>query len=482
MVFLAIIGQAATFHEPARASLANVDERARIKQFALQVEDLRRLLKIPALSGAIVHDERVVWSAGFGYRDAERRIPATPNTTYRVESLTKPFASTILLQLVREGKLSLDDPMSKYLPEFKGDAIKIRHVLTHTSGGAKPGDRYRYSGSRFALLTDVIEKATGQTFRDLLIRRVLQPLGMTSSVPGEDVFSDKRTVATLTVEDKARYRRLLAQEARPYILYGADEMIRIQDSPGGISTAAGLVTTVLDFAKFDAAIDRYLLLSREQQEQAFTPAVSSQGVKLPYALGWFVQQYEGKRLIWHYGLSNEYSSLILKVPEENVTLILLASGEALSAPFELGFGDILKSPFACIFLRLFTMRGDTLAPLQEAGSHTDTCEINSRKSIAAWLDAKKKSARRTIKIDPKALDAYLGQYRIQDTIVVFKRVGHHLIMTVGTESIEEVYPEAENRFFLKTQNIQFEFVKDANGKVIRIDYTGDARGTARRIN
>lgn len=209
-------------------------------------------------------------------------------------------------------------------------------------------------------------------------------------------------------------------------------------------------------------------IPRASAVEPYSAAVSSQGAKLPYALGWFVQQHEDKRLIWHYGLSNEYSSLILKVPEDNISLILLASGEALSAPFDLGFGDVLKSPFASIFLRLFT-RGNTLAQPQQTGSHADTCEINSRKSIAAWLEAKKGSARKTIKLDPKALDAYVGHYRIQDTIVVFSRVGHHLIMTVGTELIEEVYPEAENRFFRKTQNIQFEFVKDANGKVIRLD-------------
>ena len=115
-----------------------------------------------------------------------------------------------------------------------------------------------------------------------------------------------------------------------------------------------MVSTVLDLAKFDVAMDRNLIASEESKETMFTPTLSNSGEPLPYGMGWFVQEHEGVQLIWHYGQQTTYSSLILKVPEEELTLILLANSDGASAPFNLGEGDMLKSPFAVMFIDLFT--------------------------------------------------------------------------------------------------------------------------------
>src|ERR1041385_8383353 len=100
----------------------------RIAHFETLLESLRQELKIPAYSAAIVKDQKVIWAKGFGYADVENKIPATEHTAYHLASLTKTFASTILMQLVQEGKVKLDDPVSKYGITLESDGvIRVRH-------------------------------------------------------------------------------------------------------------------------------------------------------------------------------------------------------------------------------------------------------------------------------------------------------------------------------------------------------------------
>ncbi|HEX8847823.1 MAG TPA: serine hydrolase domain-containing protein, partial [Pyrinomonadaceae bacterium] len=147
---VAIAGQAMfvrgsrTFGQTGQASDAE-----RIARLETLLENLRQELKIPAYSAAIVKDQKVLWAKGFGYADVENKIPATEHTPYHLASLTKTFASTILMQLVQEGKIKLDDPVSKYGITLESDGvIRVRHLLSHTSEG-NPGEQYRYNGNRF---------------------------------------------------------------------------------------------------------------------------------------------------------------------------------------------------------------------------------------------------------------------------------------------------------------------------------------------
>jgi CubicO group peptidase (beta-lactamase class C family) len=130
----------------------------RLARFEKQADELRTLLKIPGMSAVIVKDQKVLWAKGFGFADFENRIPATPDTLYSIASLTKTFAATLIMQLVEQGKLDLDEPVSHYSTDFKNDSVKVKHLLSHTSDGPTPGDRYQYDGNRFDYLTAVIEK------------------------------------------------------------------------------------------------------------------------------------------------------------------------------------------------------------------------------------------------------------------------------------------------------------------------------------
>jgi CubicO group peptidase (beta-lactamase class C family) len=156
---------------------------ARIAGFETQLESLRQELKIPAYSAAIVKDQKVVWAKGFGFADVENKVPATEHTAYHLASLTKTFASTILMQLVQDGKIKLDDPVSKYGITLESNGvIRVRHLFSHTSEG-NPGEQYRYNGNRFAELDKVVERASGKSFGELLIANILEPLGMNETAP-----------------------------------------------------------------------------------------------------------------------------------------------------------------------------------------------------------------------------------------------------------------------------------------------------------
>src|SRR5919205_1009619 len=165
----------------------------RIAHFETVLESLRQDLKIPAYSAAIVKDQKVIWAKGFGYADVENKIPATEHTAYHLASLTKTFASTILMQLVQEGKINLDDPVSKYGITLESNGvIKGRHLFSHTSE-ANPGEQYRYNGNRYAELDKVIEKATGKSFAELLIANILDPLGMNETAPNVPTIVSTRS-------------------------------------------------------------------------------------------------------------------------------------------------------------------------------------------------------------------------------------------------------------------------------------------------
>src|SRR5688572_12348127 len=156
---------------------------ARIARFETLLESLRQELKIPAYSAAIVKDQKLIWAKGFGYADVENKTRATEHTPYHLASLTKTFASTMLMQLVQEGKIKLDDPVSKYGITLESEGIiRVRHLLSHTSEG-NPGEQYRYNGNRFAELDKVVQGATGKSFGELLIANILDPLGMNETAP-----------------------------------------------------------------------------------------------------------------------------------------------------------------------------------------------------------------------------------------------------------------------------------------------------------
>jgi CubicO group peptidase (beta-lactamase class C family) len=378
---------------PSATMAAQPAAKGPIQTFTQEIERLRIEFKIPGLSVAVLQGPQVVFANGFGYADINDKIPAIANTPYNIASCTKPFAAAVLMKLVEEGQLCLDDEMAKILndtvfPFRRGtihgyanacekitemgkkkstpfvflfqdyrcytERITVRHHLTHTSQGL-PGDAYRYNGFLYGLLSHVAEAVSGKGFADLLVENIIAPLEMTRTVPS---ISDSHRDQVLA--ERAKYYRV--DDRGNFVLsqWPPKEIVKALEASGLDSTprlnaGGGMISTVLDLAKFDIAMDRNLIVSDISKEAMFTSTISNSGQALPYGLGWFVQEYEGVKIVWHYGWAPKaYSSLILKVPKEEVTLILLANSDGASAPFRLGEGNVLNSPFAVMFINLFT--------------------------------------------------------------------------------------------------------------------------------
>jgi hypothetical protein len=156
----------------------------------------------------------------------------------------------------------------------------------------------------------------------------------------------------ITEKHQQRFDTVSKILAQPYALDREFKITKIS-YPQNFSTSAGLISTVLDMAKYDIAIDQNKFLTKETQQLAFTPTVSTRGESLPYGLGWFTQNYKGTKLLWHYGYWTGNSSFILKVPEQNITFIIMANSDNLSRPTDLGAGNALSSPLGMAFLKTF---------------------------------------------------------------------------------------------------------------------------------
>jgi CubicO group peptidase (beta-lactamase class C family) len=288
-----------------------------------------------------------MWTKNYGYSDIQRNIPVTNSTIFHLASLTKTFASTVIMQLVNENKISLNTPVANYgitLPER--DTVRVIHLLTHTSEGV-PGSNYKYNGDRYSLLSQVIQSATGQTFHKLANDRIMQPLGLPNTAPSD------MSLAAADGFDTIRLKQNIAQG------YNSNG-IQAVDYPKNFSTAAGLISNIDDMLKYAAAFDGNSLLTDDLKAKVFSPMISNDGKIFPYGLGWFIQEKEGIKLTWHYGYWTGMSSLIIRVPEKKLSFVLMANSDMLSAPYPLAKGDIWVSTYAKEFLKSFVLAGAKL--------------------------------------------------------------------------------------------------------------------------
>lgn len=318
-----------------------------IAEFEERLEDLRAGSHIAAITAVIAKDQNIVWAKALGLSDVAAQRLAADTTVYHLASLTKPFAATVLLQLVQEGTVSLDHPVSMYgisLTSPPGTVIRVRHLLSHTSEGT-PGARYSYNGDRFGLIDAVIAQAAGKPLAEALQERIIAPLGLLRTAPNPQSSSFPASGL-----DRTSFE---GNMARGYTYSGGG--YNPTAYPSYFGAAAGLTSSALDIAKFSMAMDRDALLLPATKALAYTPVTSPTGGAFPYGLGWFATDYKGVRVIWHYGLWTANSSLIVKVPDRGLTFVVLANTDELSSPYQLGAGRLDTSPWAREFLDAFVV-------------------------------------------------------------------------------------------------------------------------------
>jgi len=313
-----------------------------LEEFGAHLESLRARGHVQAISAVIAKNQSIVWSGSFGGTDGMPR-KTSDTTVFHLASLTKPIASTIILQLVDEGRVSLDDPVSRYGIVLPGTVL-VRHLMSHTSEGV-PGTRYVYNGDRFALLDAVIAQATGKSVAAAIQERIIAPLGLKHMAP-----TPQSTAFAASGLDKTAYLENVA----PGYRWNGDRYVPTAYQTA-FSTAAGLTASARDYAAFSMAMDRDAFLKPATKALAWTPVVSPSGETFPYGLGWFATDYKGVRVIWHYGYWTASSTLVIKVPSQGLTFVLLANTDGLSAPYALGSGKLDTSPWAREFLETFVI-------------------------------------------------------------------------------------------------------------------------------
>ena len=292
---------------------------------------------VPGLAVAVVRDGEIVLAKGYGLANVELQVPVTTNTVFQGGSIGKQFTATAVMMLVEEGKVALDDKASKYLgavPPSWTD-ITIRHLLTHTSGLTQypadfdqrhdytedellkiiqgvplafaPGARFEYSNAGYVTLGIIIRRVTGQYYGDVLKKRIFEPLAMSTA----------RVISEAAI---------VPNRAAGYILYDGKLVNQPWVAPTLNRTAdASLYFTVLDLAKWDAALYGEKLLKRSSLEQMWTPATLSDGTATSYGFGWFLTTANGHRLIEHEGAWQGFNANISRYPDDRLTVIVMSN-------------------------------------------------------------------------------------------------------------------------------------------------------------
>lgn len=292
---------------------------------------------IPGLSVVVVRDGKIDHIKGYGLANLEHKVAVKPETIFQSGSVGKQFAAFAIMLLVEDGKISLDDRLSKFFPDAPNswNAITVKHLLTHTAGFGEymdnfnfradytedslyrimktiplqfaAGEKSVYSNMGYVTLGLIISKVTGKFYGDFLKQRIFEPLGMTTA----------RIISEYDI---------VPNRAAGYQL--VDGEIKNQEwvSPSVNTTADGsMYVTALDMAKWEAGLNAGKLLKKESYDMIWSPVKLNDGSTYPYGFGWWIDSVQGKRIIEHDGTWQGFESTIKRYPEKKIAVIVFAN-------------------------------------------------------------------------------------------------------------------------------------------------------------
>ncbi len=415
----------------------------------------------PGLAVLVAQDGKILFEKGYGLADLEHHLPVTPQTIFRIASVTKQFTAAAILKLQEEGKLSIEDKLSKYIPDFpRGDEVTLRQLLTHTSGihdclpgpdfllssvtnattteamikaiekdpyDFDPGAQWRYDNAGYLLLDYIVEKVSGQSYGDFLRDNFFQPLGMTNT----GVYLPQLT---------------LPHEALGYRL-GTDGFTQTPNEEIWWGGAGSLYSTIEDLYRWSEGLFNGRVLDAASLMLAFTPVETKVNQDnhrdTGYGFGWFIRNYRGLPEISHGGGVDGFWSMLLRVPDEKFSVAILANaqpGRKIVDPND------LAHQLENIFL------ADKLAPPPI---------INPN-------------------VSSKSYDVLTGRYDItpgqvflssKEVILTISRQDTHLFAQAASGTQVELFPESDTEFFAKFDDARFAFVtfvKDSSGKAVKL--------------
>lgn len=299
------------------------------------------------LAVAVARDGKVIISKGYGVAEVEHDVEANGNSMFRVGSITKQFTAAAIMRLVEQGRIGLDDSITKHLPKYntQGREITIRHLLTHSSGirsytevtrimvdqperefthqelidmvqdeplAFEPGSKVVYSNTGYYLLGMIIEKMSGKDYGDYLQAEFFGPLGLT------------RTRCDSNTE-------IIKGRAQGYALAG-DRLVNDRGLAPGTPFAAGaLLSSAHDLVVWADALAAGKVVSEGSYKLMSTPFKSAEGGAHDYGFGLFIDSFEGHARIQHGGSIFGFNSMLARFPDDRVTVAVLSNSQPISA-------------------------------------------------------------------------------------------------------------------------------------------------------
>lgn len=431
------------------ASLESEDHDliARIEE---TVRDHMAERRIPGASIGVVTDEGVLHLASYGIADIQHQAPAAIDTVYEVASLTKQFTAAAVLLLCDEGRLTLDDPITRLVddPPRAWTGITLRHLLNHTAGfpaepgqfaslhgrwltrmprevmlqSAKldpidgaPGASFRYSSVDYFLAAIAIERASGTSYREFMRTRIFEPLGMSRTL----------------LQDE---RRVIPREAHTYSILNGEIVNICRDAEEEVAGGWGMFSCVPDLLLWDRAIRDGRLLTPEAWTAMFEPARLADGSRFRYGLGWWVPARNGIPYQYHQGVTG---SEILRVPSRGLTVVVLTN---LGQDDDLGSDEAdpwgLADAIARVVLPEFAPRAEDLPRSEDQ------------------------------------LKEYVGQWRFDDGIATTYLEGGRLrVRDVHGDDV--LFPSSADTFVLADLPISLVFHRDTAGQIVAAGWFGE---------
>ena len=289
----------------------------------------------PGVALVVVERGRVVKAAGYGFADREAKVPVTPDTVFKIGSVSKQFIASGIMLLVRQGKVHLDDPIASFFDDLPASwrPTTVRHLLTHTSGLLRespafdplsdksdaeviraaytaplhfpPGARWEYSNVGYYALAEIIHKASGRPWTEFIDETIFRPAGMTITFPTNTARSIPGMAVGYTGNDN---------------ISPAPHWVALRPS-------GAFLSTVLDLARWEATLYTDRVLTSAERDVMWTPVQLNDKTQAPYGFGWHLDGGRGQRRIWHGGGLPGFISNYVRYPDEGLTVIALTNGD-----------------------------------------------------------------------------------------------------------------------------------------------------------
>ncbi|WP_207512933.1 serine hydrolase domain-containing protein [Longitalea luteola] len=286
---------------------------------------------------------KVVYEKGFGQANIELNVPMRPEMLFRLGSITKQYTAIAILQLIEQGRISLQDSLQKFVNGFpyKGHTITIEHLLTHTSGIVDyevldfhipnairidfqpkqmidslgvlplafiPGTKFSYSNSNYFLLGFILEKVTGKAYKSYMKENVFTPIGLSETFYDSPVEIIKNRMPGYT-------KGSTGYQNAGYL------------SMNQVFSAGALLASARDLFRWHQALYAYKLVKKETLDKAVAPFRFSDGKLSQYGYGWFIKELRGRKLIGHGGAIDGFRSMEVYLPEEDIFIAALFNSD-----------------------------------------------------------------------------------------------------------------------------------------------------------